>query len=172
MEVEVVVGQIREVLIKKGISENTVVVFASDNGWSPKANFNELAKVDHNPRYTFRGTKSDIFEGGHRVAFIIEWPKNGLKNASSDKSICTTDFFATCAEITGYKIKDTEGEDSCSMLPLITGKKDAAISKNIVHHSIDGSFAIRKGDWKLCFCFVLVLADGVSQLYKVLKRKN
>lgn len=152
MQVDDVVGQIRTVLKEKGISENTLLVFASDNGCSPRANFEELAKVDHDPSYTFRGTKADIYEGGHRVPFIVEWPAKALKNTSSDIIICTTDFFATCADVTGYKIQDTEGEDSYSMLPVITGKKDAEIREYTVHHSVDGSFAIRKGDWKLNVC--------------------
>lgn len=152
MQVDDVVRQIREELKKQGISENTLVVFTSDNGCSPKADFEELAPVNHDPSYTFRGAKADIYEGGHRVPFIVEYPKMGLKNASSDKIICTTDFFATCAELTGYKIKDTEAEDSYSMVPLITNKKDSAIREYIVHHSIDGAFAIRQGDWKLDLC--------------------
>ncbi|MGJ8743552.1 sulfatase family protein [Polaribacter sp.] len=152
MQVDDVLRQIRETLKKQGISENTLVVFTSDNGCSPKADFEELAKVNHDPSYLFRGTKSDIFEGGHRVPFIVEWPAKALKNATSNKAICTTDFFATCAELSGYNTKDTEGEDSYSMLPLITGKKDIEIRDYTVHHSVNGSFAIRKGDWKLIIC--------------------
>ncbi|WP_216362692.1 alkaline phosphatase family protein [Formosa algae] len=61
-------------------------------------------------------------------------------------------FFATCADLTGYSIKDTEAEDSYSMLPLITGTNENVIREYTVHHSIDGRFAIRQGDWKLVFC--------------------
>lgn len=150
LQVDDVVGQIRETLKNQGISENTLLVFTSDNGCSPRADFEELASVGHNPSYIFRGTKADIYEGGHHVPFIIEWPKNGLKNSSTDKIICTTDFFATCAELSGYQIKDTEAEDSYSMLPLITGKNDVDIREYTVHHSVRGFFAIRQGDWKLC----------------------
>lgn len=152
MQVDDVVGQIRATLKKHGIAENTLLVFTSDNGCSPKADFDELARVDHDPSHTFRGMKADIFEGGHRVPFIVEWPEQGLKNTSSDETICTTDFFATCAELTGYRIKDTEAEDSYSMLSLITGEDDAPIREYTVHHSINGSFAIRQGDWKLNVC--------------------
>ncbi|MEQ8556527.1 MAG: arylsulfatase [Cyclobacteriaceae bacterium] len=152
MQVDDVVRQIREVLQSEGISENTLVVFTSDNGCSPKADFDELAKVDHDPSYTFRGTKADIFEGGHHVPFIVEWPARGLKNSSTDKVICTTDFFATCAELTGYEIKDSDAEDSYSMLSLITGENNNDIREYTVHHSINGSFAIRQGDWKLIMC--------------------
>ncbi|MDO6517516.1 sulfatase family protein [Zobellia uliginosa] len=152
MQVDDVVRRIRETLKSQGISENTLLVFTSDNGCSPKADFKELAKVDHDPSYVFRGTKADIYEGGHRVPFIVEWPSKGLKNGSSDKLICTTDFFATCAELTGYEIPDTEAEDSYSMLSLIKGDNDTDIREYIVHHSINGSFAIRQGDWKLSVC--------------------
>ncbi|MBU2929853.1 sulfatase family protein [Winogradskyella psychrotolerans] len=152
MQVDDVVGQIREVLKKQGISENTLLVFTSDNGCSPRANFDELANVKHNPSYVFRGAKADIYEGGHRVPFVVEWPRKALKNLSSDKTICTTDFFATCAEIAGYKIKDTEAEDSYSMFPLFNNENGSDIREYTVHHSIDGAFAIRKGEWKLNLC--------------------
>ena len=152
MQVDDVVRQIRETLKKQGISENTMLVFVSDNGCSPRANYEELAKVDHNPSYVFRGHKADIFEGGHRVPFILEWPEKVIKNTSSNKTICTTDFFATCADIVGYKIQDGEAVDSYSMLSIITGKSDENIREYTVHHSINGSFAIRKGNWKLILC--------------------
>ena len=115
-------------------------------------NFEELAKVNHNPSYMFRGTKSDIYEGGLRVPFIVEWPAKVIKNLSTDKMISTADFFATSADIVGYQIEDTEGEDSFSMLPLITGEKDNGIREYTVLHSLDGSFGIRKGNWKLNAC--------------------
>jgi len=152
MQVDDVVGQIRQALKDRGISENTLLVFTSDNGCSPRADFEELAKVDHNPSYIFRGSKADIFEGGHHVPFIVEWPSQGLKNSSSDKVICTTDFFATCADITGYEIPETEAEDSYSMLSLIKGKNEGDLRESIVHHSINGSFAVRSGNWKLIVC--------------------
>ena len=152
MQVDDVVRQIREVIKRNGIAENTLVVFASDNGCSPKADFDELAKVDHNPSYVFRGTKADIYEGGHHVPFIIEWPKGSAKNKMVSNTICTTDFFATCAEITGYKLKDNEGEDSYSMVSLLKGETIEKFRDYTVHHSVDGSFAIRQGDWKLCLC--------------------
>ncbi|MDB2385622.1 arylsulfatase, partial [Polaribacter sp.] len=152
MQVDDVVGQIRKELERQGISENTILVFTSDNGCSPKADFKELATFNHNPSAVYRGFKADIFEGGHRVPFIVEWPAKAQKNKSTDKTICTTDFFATCAALTGYKIKDSEAEDSNSMLPLIIGSEDTDIREYTVHHSISGDFAIRKGDWKLITC--------------------
>jgi arylsulfatase A-like enzyme len=152
MQVDDVIRQIRNVLKKQGISKNTLLVFTSDNGCSPKADFKELAVFKHKPSGVFRGAKADIFEGGHRVPFIVEWPAKAVKNVSTNKTICTTDFFATCAELTDYQIKDSEAEDSNSMLSLITGAKDISIREYTVHHSISGDFAIRKGKWKLITC--------------------
>lgn len=152
MQVDDVLRQIRQALKDKGISENTLLVFTSDNGCSPKANFDELKRVKHNPSGAFRGGKADIFEGGHRVPFIVEWPSKTGKNKVVDQTLCTTDFLATCAELTAYKLADDEGEDSYSMLPLIMGDKKTIQRTYTVHHSINGSFAIRRGEWKMCFC--------------------
>lgn len=151
MQVDDVLGQIRDILKEQGINENTLLIFTSDNGCSPKADFDELAKVKHDPSYNFRGMKSDLFEGGHRVPFVVEWPAEASKNVSSDMSICTTDLFATCADITNYSINDTEAEDSYSMMPILKGDTETKIREYTVHHSISGSFAITQGDWKLCF---------------------
>ena len=150
MQVDDVLKQIRMTLKHNGLTNNTLLVFASDNGCSPRADYKELAQVKHNPSYIYRGAKADIFEGGHRVPFIVEWPAMAKKGTISNV-ICTTDFFATCAAIANYKIKDSEGEDSFNMLPLINGESLHDIRQYTVHHSINGSFAIRKGDWKLIF---------------------
>jgi len=151
MQVDDVVRQIREVIKNNGIAENTLIVFTSDNGCSPRANFDELEQVGHYPNYVLRGAKADIYEGGHTVPFIIEWPKVAHIGKIST-TICTTDFFATCAAITNYKIKDNEGEDSYSMLPFIEGKESKDFRKSTVLHSVNGSFAIREGKWKLICC--------------------
>ena len=153
MEVDACIGQLLEQIKKSGIEENTLVIFTSDNGCSPKADFPQLLSKGHDPSAGFRGHKADTYEGGHRVPFIAKWPAMIKKGLVSDETICTTDLMATCAEISGYKLLDNEGEDSFSMLPLFENKKlKTAFREATVHHSIDGSFAIRKGDWKLIMC--------------------
>src|SRR5207249_392710 len=62
------------------------------------------------------------------------------------------DLMATCAEIVGAKLPDDAGEDSVSLLPVLTGKAKGAVREATVHHSIEGAFAIRQGKWKLCLC--------------------
>ncbi len=153
MMVDAYVGQLLDQVKKSGIEENTLIIFTSDNGCSPKADFPQLLSKGHNPSAIYRGHKADIYDGGHRVPFIAKWPVKIKKGLVSDETICTTDFLATCAEISGYKLNDNEGEDSYSMLPLFENKKlSAPFREATVHHSIDGSFAIRKGEWKLIMC--------------------
>lgn len=75
------------------------------------------------------------------------------KGLVSDETVCTTDLLATCAEIAGYSLSDNEAEDSYSLLPLFQQKMlNKPLREATVHHSINGSFAIRKGDWKLIMC--------------------
>ena len=153
MQMDAYVGDILDVLEKNHVSDNTIVVFTSDNGCSPHANFPELAEKGHDPSYIFRGTKADIFEGGHRIPCIVQWP-NGIKAGQKvAQTISLVDFMATFANLTDYQLKNNEGEDSYDLTPLF---KKASYRKTIreatVHHSINGSFSIRKGKWKLELC--------------------
>lgn len=149
MMVDWVVGQVMTALEESGIAENTLLIFTCDNGCSPQADFEQLASKGHNPSHVFRGHKADIYEGGHRVPFVAHWPAN-VNPGKSDQLVCTTDLFATFAEITGNEIPDNMAEDSFSFLPALEGKTGSR--ESIVHHSINGSFAYRKGDWKMIFC--------------------
>lgn len=149
MQSDAVVGSILDVLERNKIADNTVVVFTSDNGCSPCADFELLGRKGHDPSYIFRGMKSDLFEGGHHVPCIVRWPAQS-EPRRVDQTICLTDFMATFATLTGYPLADDEAEDSYNILPLLTAPETGqAVREAIVHHSIDGSFAIRQGQWKL-----------------------
>lgn len=145
------IGKILQVVKETGIEENTMVIFTSDNGCSPQANLAELKKAGHNPSYIFRGAKADIFEGGHRIPFIVKWPGKIKPGTTNDKTICLTDFMATCAAIVNEKLPGNAAEDSYDLMPLFTGNGNYHRISTI-HHSIDGNFSIRKGRWKLEFC--------------------
>lgn len=150
MMVDDYMGQLKRAIKEAEIEKNTILIFTSDNGCSPEADFDELEQKGHYPSYIYRGHKADIFEGGHRVPFIVKWPNKIKKGLTSEETICTTDLMATCAEIIGYSLADFEGEDSYSILPLFGNKKlEKPIREATVHHSINGSFAIRQEDWKL-----------------------
>jgi arylsulfatase A-like enzyme len=151
MQVDDAVGRVLGALEKSGAAQNTFVVLTSDNGCSPQAKFDELRAKGHDPSSGFRGNKADIFEGGHRVPFIVSWPGRVKPGGSSADIVCLTDFMATVAEIAGVKLPANTAEDSISFLPALLGR-DGPRRTTLVSHSINGSFAIRDGSMKLCLC--------------------
>jgi arylsulfatase A-like enzyme len=152
MQTDAAIGQILKQLDEQGLAQNTLVIITSDNGCSPQAKFEELLPKGHNPSHVFRGHKADIFEGGHHIPFLVRWPGKVQPGARSDQLLCLTDLLATCADIVGAKLPDDAGEDSVSFLPALTGNANEPLREAVVHHSIDGSFAIRQGKWKLALC--------------------
>ena len=153
LQVDDVIGQIMAALERHGAAENTILIFASDNGCSPMADFEELAKVGHRPSYVFRGHKADIYEGGHRIPLIVRWPERIAGGSVAEETVCLSDLLATMAAIVGDELPATAGEDSVSNLPLWVGEPlEGALREATVHTSIDGSLSIRKGQWKLEMC--------------------
>ncbi|KPM47774.1 sulfatase family protein [Jiulongibacter sediminis] len=142
------VGQLMNELEKQGLDSNTMIVFASDNGCAPYADVEGLEEKGHRPSMNFRGYKADIYEGGHRIPLIIKWKGHFEAGKVVDATNCLTDFMATVADLNGVKIPENTAEDSFSLLPLLTGQGEF-LRKNTIHHSVDGNFAIRQGDWKL-----------------------
>ena len=110
-----------DALRETGQLDNTLIVFTSDNGCSPQADFPALAKLGHNPNHVFRGNKADVYEGGHRVPFLVRWPGKVKPGSTSKALACHTDLFATCADAIGAKVPDTAAEDSVSLLPRAWG---------------------------------------------------
>ncbi len=153
------VGQVLSALDEHGLSQNTIVIFASDNG-SPARNGEQMCgpvgsvttETGHDPNAPLRGIKADIHEGGHRVPVIVRWPGQIEPGTVSDEVTCHTDFFATLADLVGHSLGSDAGEDSYSLLPLWRGEPLAeTVREATVHHSIDGLFALRRGKWKLVF---------------------
>jgi len=154
-EVDWAVGQIVDALKRSGQLENTVVVFTSDNG-SPQrdgtnmgGDIGSVKKYNHDPSRPYRGIKSHIWEGGHRVPFIISWPKKIEKGRESDQLIGLTDLMATFAGITGNDVKHIKFGDSMDFGSVLVENVSEPVREDIIHHSIDGMFSIRKGPWKL-----------------------
>ncbi|MBL7077076.1 MAG: arylsulfatase [Kiritimatiellae bacterium] len=153
LQVDDVVGQIMAALERAGVADNTILVFTTDNGCSPEADFEELAALGHHPSHVFRGHKADIYEGGHRIPLIVRWPQGIEAGGTSSETVCLCDLMATVADIVGDAVPDTAGEDSVSNLPVWQGQTlDGPLREATVHHSINGSFSIRQGRWKLEMC--------------------
>ncbi|MGF1581974.1 MAG: arylsulfatase [Gemmataceae bacterium] len=147
-QVDATVGQVMNTLERLKLSDNTIVIVTSDNGshW-PIA---DIMRWGHSANWILRGQKADIWEGGHRVPFIVYWPGHTPANRESHETICLTDTLATFAEIVGAGLPKNTGEDSHNILPAILGKKlRRPIREATIHHSSRGVFAIRQGDWVL-----------------------
>ena len=149
MQTDDFVGQIDQALKDKGLSENTILMVTSDNGCSKRADFPDLESKGHFASAQFRGSKSDIWEGGHRVPFLVKWPAVIKPGSVSNDIVCQTDLIATCAEIVGKPLPKNAGEDSESILPIFKGEPSKFSRKGIIHHSIGGYFAYREGAHKL-----------------------
>lgn len=146
-QVDWTVGRVLESLDQLGLSENTLVIFTSDNGahWLE----GDIDKWGHRANLDLRGQKADIWEGGHRIPFVARWPGNIPNGAISEQLTTLTDLLATTAAIIGETLPDNAGEDSYNMLPaLLEEKTGVPIREAAVHHSGDGMFAIRQGKWK------------------------
>ena len=152
MQTDHSLGLILAELDRQGIADNTLVVLTSDNGCSPQADFPELLSKGHNPSHLFRGHKADIFEGGHHIPFIVRWPAMVKPGTKSDQLLCLTDLMATCADILKVALPANAGEDSVSFLPALLGQDKDSLREALVHHSVNGTFAIRQGNMKLLMC--------------------
>ena len=152
MQTDAAIGEIMAALEKSGVADDTLVIVTSDNGCSPQADYPFLASRDHDPSAGRRGHKADIFDGGHRIPLIMRWPARIAAGSRSDAFVCLGDFMATCADILGTKLPANAAEDSISFLPLLLGRAAPAPRDTLVLHSINGSFGIRQGRWKLELC--------------------
>lgn len=152
MESDWALGEVLDAIGKAGIENNTLVIFTSDNGCSPAAGVGQLEKQGHFPSAGFRGYKADIWDGGHRIPFIAQWPGKIKAGSGTARLTCLTDLLATCAELLGDKLPSSAGEDSVSMLPTLLGSENGWQHEAVVHHSIHGNFSIRQGSWKLELC--------------------
>ncbi len=168
METDWAVGEVLQAVSAARLSDNTLVILTSDNGCAPYVG--TLSTVDpamsnqgvgavatleakgHFPSADRRGYKADIWDGGHRIPFIARWPGNIKAGSSSGQPVCLVDLMATCADLLGVKLPDNAGEDSVSLLPALLGTATAPLRDALVSHSINGSFAIRQGQWKLELC--------------------
>ncbi len=152
METDWALGEVLAALEASGVASNTLVIFTSDNGCSPAAGIDKLEKQGHFPSAQFRGAKADIWDGGHRIPLVARWPGVVKPGAVCGRLVCLTDLMATCAEIVGATLPADAGEDSVSFLPALRGEGSAGHRTAVVHHSINGMFAIRDGSWKLALC--------------------
>lgn len=151
MQLDHEIGRLLAAIDKARVADDTLVVVTSDNGCAHYIGVDELEKKGHFASADARGYKADLWDGGHRVPFIVRWPARVAADSRCDRGVCLTDLLATCADLVGQALPADAGEDSVSMLPLLTGKPGHA-RESMIHHSVTGKFAIREGRWKLLLC--------------------
>ncbi|MBL8852071.1 MAG: arylsulfatase [Planctomycetaceae bacterium] len=147
------VGQILNVLDETGVADNTLIVFTSDNGPEVTGEvkpgvYDRAEQYGHFSNGKLRGAKRDLWEGGHRVPFVIRWPGVIAPGSVSDALICHVDFMATVADVLDVELPGEAAVDSLSYLSVLRGESPTA-RDTLVHHSGSGRFAIRHDDWVL-----------------------
>ncbi len=145
------VGEVLNALDRLGIANNTLVIFSSDNG---------AYKIDekgHRPNGPWRGIKSQLWEGGHRVPFIARWLGQIAPGVSNDL-VCLVDLPATAAAVAGQKLAEGEAPDSFNLLPTLLGQANPPQRETLVVMSGNGDLALRQGKWK--YFPDLALASG------------
>ena len=135
-----------DLLDKKGILDNTIIIFTSDNGTHKEGG--------HDPRYfdsngPFRGSKRDLYEGGIRTPFVVKWAAVIPEGSVSYQVSTFWDFMPTVCELIGAKTPD--GVDGISYLPTLTGKGRQEQHDYLYYefHEQGGKQAVIKDGWKL-----------------------
>ena len=148
-EVDWSVGEVLAALDRTGQAENTIVFFTSDNGPEVDA-YRRILEYRHASMGSQRGVKRDLWEGGHRVPFLVRWPAKASADRVEDEVVCLTDIMATVASIVDFELPENAAEDSYDMSGVVLGsEKDSPVREATVHHGSRGWFGIRQGHWVL-----------------------
>ncbi|MCR9200391.1 MAG: arylsulfatase [Planctomycetaceae bacterium] len=142
------VGQVLTALQEAKMADNTLVIFSSDNG--PVWYDEDTARFQHDSSGGLRGMKSDAWEGGHRMPFLVRWPGFVKAGSRSDQTISFVDVMATMGDLLGSGLPEGAGPDSYSFFNVLTGQQPESVPvrKDLVLKSGGGHMAIRSGDWK------------------------
>ena len=148
--VDTEVGRILTALEEAEMTDDTLVIFTSDNGpvWYEK----DKQRFGHDSAGGLRGMKGDAWEAGHRMPMIVRWPGHVAKNSTSDQLICFTDFLATFASIMDIDLPETAGPDSFDFASaLFNEASDQERTRDhlVIQTGSRNCQLIRQGDWKL-----------------------
>ncbi len=166
-ELDTQVGKLLEKLDSEGLTDNTIVFFTSDNGalWPRICDFGNESHDNNGP---LRDYKASVYEGGHRVPFIVSWPGVINPGSVSHEAVLAHDWVATMYELTNQSMEDDQAMDCSSLLPLLKGDYNSTTPLHpfIIYQAgfaYDG--AIRQDDWVL-------LVDRSNQATELYNLKN
>lgn len=144
------VGELDAALGRIGVRDDTLFVVTSDHG-ALTFFTDDVGGGDHRPNGPWRGQKGDLWEGGHRIPFVARWPSRLPAGTVRDDPVCTTDVLPTVASAAGIPLPDGAAEDGVDLMPVLTGTSAGDTERPLVHHSLGGRFALRRGRWKAVF---------------------
>lgn len=155
MQVDELLGRVRKMLKEKGLAENTLIVFTTDNGpvWFDE----DIRKFEHDAKGGLKGMKIDLWEGGSRVPFIVSWPGKVPAGTSSNQLLGFTDMMATFASIIGDKTINPSAFDSYDMSPVFFNEN---YSVPVRREMVLQDKVFREGSYKL------ILGSGLGILSK------
>lgn len=146
VQTDAAVGSVMEALDNAGLRENTMVIVTSDNGPEFTA-YRQWRRFGHDSVAGLRGVKSDTWEGGHRVPFVVSWPAGGIKTGSpNDALISQIDLYAMMSAILSRPMGDNAAPDSVNVLEALLGR-DYQGRKELVYHGSRGILGLREGRW-------------------------
>lgn len=139
-------GEVLKALDDQEFSKNTIVIFTADNG-PEKYAYDRMRNFQHYSSGPLRGGKRDIYEGGHRVPFVVRWPGTIEAGSISNGLISQIDIMATLAEIVGYSLPPECADDSHNQIALLKGGESAR--RSLVHNTRKDHYAVRSSNWLL-----------------------
>lgn len=142
------IGQLLQALEDSGQAQNTLVIFSADNGPEGYA-YQRDVTYDHWSAHPLRGLKRDVYEGGHRVPFVIRYPGVTEPGAVCGALVSQVDLMATLAAVVKYDLpRKNAAEDSHDLLPLLKGETTKGREIH-VNNTFAHTWALRAGDWLL-----------------------
>ena len=147
--VDAMIGRVLAALDDVGMTDDTLLIFSSDNG--PVWYEEDVERFDHDSSGGLRGMKADAWEAGHRMPFLVRWPGRVEAGSATDHLTSFVDVLATLADVTDVELPDDAGPDSFSFLPILRGDDATTteLRESLVLAAGGGTMMIRSGDWKL-----------------------
>jgi len=147
-ELDWIVGEVLQTIEEMGLSENTLVIFTSDNGGMLNNGGQDAWKAGHRLNGDLLGVKFGAWEGGHRIPFIARWPGKIPANSKSDHMISQVDLLATFASLTGQTLSEEQNPDGINQLPELLGETEEPLRDVlIISPNSPSHLLVRKGNW-------------------------
>jgi len=147
-ELDWMVGEILTALEEKGLSDNTLIVFTSDNGGMFNQGGQDAFEAGHFQNGELLGFKFGVWEGGHRVPFIAKWPGKIPAGTESNQIVSNVDFLATFAAVTNQPLTPEQQKDSVNVLPALVGEPEQQVRDHLLlSPNKQKNQGIRKGKW-------------------------